>query len=262
MKVFDRLPHPQTYLRAGLPRPNTAHQSRDQLFDVIDHDDVRAATAAGSDQPSGGQAHTVLGEDGLPASLLWSRSHQYLARPGITVPAPEPLEPLGRHPSGALHVSIGEWDPINRKGRPQPPDLDTCRVVTLDTSVGISRLDPRLFDKNDAIFVSMALAIDLAVAVTTDPNGREGLRFCEWRLTQPVPVDVYVLYICQFMMASSDALFRNQPLDRTDLLIAATALHYEAPLYTRNPEAYAGIGNGLRLIEYGPVRNPDANAAR
>ena len=98
-------------------------------------------------------------------------------------------------------------------------------MVTLDSSVGLSRLDPRLFDKNDAVFVSMALAIDLAVAVTTDPSGRQGLRSCEWRLTHPVPVDVYVLRICQFMMASSDALFRDQPLDRTDLLIAATALH-------------------------------------
>jgi hypothetical protein len=75
----------------------------------------------------------------------------------------------------------------------------------------------------------------------------------------PVPIDMEVLWSYQEL--AGDLCQTGNPglLDRTDLLCAATAIVYKAQMYTTKPEAYEGLGTGLRLLKYGATRNKDAS---
>ena len=262
----DKQPAPQAYLRAGLPRPNGA-DDRKYLPSrpVVSQDNQPVVADLAGEQPQQEQATTMIGEDGLPAAVLWTRSHQYLTRP-----APdrwthfEDIEDVTRHPSGAVQFTLSEE--VKRRlptNQSAPPDLASCRVVTFDSSVLRAGLEPQLFAAKDALFISMALVIDLAATPCEwSSNGARGTKYGQWTLTQPVPIDDYVIRVYQLLLGDRDntgnQFHREDPMDRTDLLIAATALLYSAPVYTTDPDAYRGIRNGLKTIEYGPIRNKNA----
>lgn len=71
----------------------------------------------------------------------------------------------------------------------------------------------------------------------------------------PIPVDASVARAYGRVYAAIVARGRKPRGRRTfDLLIAATALAAELPLYTRNPEDFAGLGSLLEEIVAVPAR--------
>ncbi|AMB58891.1 hypothetical protein AWU67_08435 [Microterricola viridarii] len=133
-------------------------------------------------------------------------------------------------------------------------------MVTIDKSEVFAGLDRAKFDRNDALFISSALQTDLSVFHSEQvlPSGRtrRASNYRPWQKSIPVAVDAAVLRVFTQItetvrLDSAD----TESVDRTDLLCAATAIAYGAPLYTTRPEAYAGLKNGLRLLEYRSVRN-------
>lgn len=245
VKVPDRLPAPQAYLRAGIPRPNQTGPGRHRT----DHDD------------SGDHADSVTTTDehGQPETLTWHRSDLYLSRPVPRQWTPHyRTEVIDRAPSGALRMRQHgpQTEPMHQPA--DRSDLGTCRVVTFDRSVYLAGLDPAKMAPHDAIFLSAALYLDAAATLSEGPGDQLGTRYDDWDLTEPVPLDSYVIRIyCEIAGGDAQPLRRTDPppIDRVDLLCAATAILYSAPLYTTNPEQYTGIGTGLKTIDYGPLRN-------
>jgi hypothetical protein len=74
----------------------------------------------------------------------------------------------------------------------------------------------------------------------------------------PVAIDTAVLRIYTKLIDTASDL---PDLDRTDLLCAATAVVYQAPMYTTKPDAYRPLRNGLRVLPYGKVRDRSAPPA-
>ncbi|MGV8978532.1 MAG: hypothetical protein ACOH17_10850 [Cellulomonas sp.] len=167
-----------------------------------------------------------------------------------------------RLPSGVLDITCGARLPMFPLKRPDPVDPATARIVTIDHSVVLAGIDPALFGADDALFVSAMIALEVAVTTGSRPATRELFNsYGTWDLTTPVPVDEYVLRIYVQLCSPDDRdPLRDGTLDRTDLICAATAILYDAPMYTTKPEAYKGLRNGLRVVAYGPVRNRAAKA--
>ncbi|WP_309616061.1 hypothetical protein, partial [Salinibacterium sp.] len=144
---------------------------------------------------------------------------------------------------------------------PGSVDLATARAVTIDFTVLATGMDRVMFKEGDAIFISAGLALDVALVLHT--QDKQGSRLVDrpipraWTWTTPVQFDLSILDVYQKLeMEARYSIARpDSPLDRTDLLCAATAIVYQSPLYTRKPEAYAELKNGLKVIEYGPTRN-------
>jgi hypothetical protein len=258
VKVPDSLPSPQAFLRAGLPRP-TASVARIPQVALEYRTDGTLPNPEECDpsEAPAGRSITTVASDGSPVGVLWVRSSQYLARPARRRWVHSEVHGVARNPLGLLDVETGAHIPLGRPERPDPPDPAAARVVTFDPSVYLASIDPALFRPDDALFISTAVLIDAAVTVHHDPStGRGGYSFGKWDLTTPVPIDDYVLRMyTELCTDRMEELEREAALDRTDLLCAATAILYEAPLYTRKPEAYQALGHGLKIIEYGPVRN-------
>ncbi|MFC0644166.1 hypothetical protein [Cellulomonas phragmiteti] len=146
--------------------------------------------------------------------------------------------------------------------RPAPMDPDADTPVTFDTSVLVQGIDPALFRPRDALFISAMLYLEQAVTLGIDVRrDQESTGFGHWDLTAPVPVDHYVTRIYQQLMNGvSPNPMRDvaHGLHRTDLVCAATAILYDAPLYTTHPDSYQGLGMRVRTLTYGPVRNKAA----
>ena len=199
-------------------------------------------------------------ESGALLGAVFPRSSQYLSRP-------EPHRSELRNPTSVERQSDGllvaTYEAIQTldlpSSKPEPIDLQTARVVTFDLSVPFAGIDPSKFGPDDVIFVSAALALDIAVIGDRRPgHDVHGVTCLErgWELTTPVPVDsaVIAMYqrLCSNRIFSAGADFE---LDRTDLLCAAAAIVYEAPLYTTKPKAYERLKNGLTALQYGPKRS-------
>ena len=122
----------------------------------------------------------------------------------------------------------------------------------------------------DAFFVSVAVALDLEVfnvRLTSTEDAGEGRwdqTACQsWTSSVPVPIDQDVLGIYSALAFSHTVPFDSRKdLSRMDYLCAATAIVYDAPLYTCKKSAYVGLGHGLKTIAYGPVRNKGARTPK
>ncbi|MFS0698993.1 hypothetical protein AB6N24_03365 [Cellulomonas sp. 179-A 4D5 NHS] len=259
--VPDPLPAPQAYLRAGLPRPTAAVTSvREREHVVTSQDGLPRLDELSPDTAAGARTFTVVSDSGTPVAVVEGASHQFLTRPARRWAARAEILDVERHPSGVLDLTCGARRPPTHPERPDPVDPATARVVTVDHSVVLAGIDPSLFGPDDALFVSAVIPLELAVTLGSRPATEELFTAFEtWDLTTPVPIDEYVLRIYAELSTSRrrNAL-RDGELDRSDLLCAATAVLYDAPLYTTKKAAYAGLGLGLRTIAYGPVRNEAA----
>jgi len=261
--VPDALPAPQAYLRAGLPRPNRRDRRRREWLDEESGleggptvEDVLARDV------SGGRSVTYLDESGRPAAITYARSAQYLTRPVRRRWTDKPVREVSRMDDGVLRIVVGgRRDFPGQADPPQVPvDTTTCKVVTFDTSVFLHGVYPALFDPDDAVFVSAALATEIIVASEWDQDlDVRATPFHVWDLSEPVPVDDHVLRLFHYLVSERN-VFPRPGLHRTDALIAATAILYKAPLYTTQPELYRGFGLGLRVVEYGRIRNREAPA--
>lgn len=257
----NNLPDPKSYLRSGLRYPDslpllstrhaTAPESslRQSVSDLLSSTDGDASTV------------TPVDEHGMPMTVIALPSEQYLVGPSTFSIFDANVIDSTRTPGGFLTVNLGPPREVAPFREPAGPiDRTTARIVTLDKRVIFEGLDRLKFGKNDAIFVSAALQLELTVLMGTQliPNGRTRRfnSYRSWEQSIPVSIDASVLRAFNVLVdgAEPDSVAMTK-LDRTDLLCAATAIVYDAPLYTTNPDAYAGLKNGLRLLEYGPVRN-------
>jgi predicted nucleic acid-binding protein len=273
---YEATVRPQDMLRAGIPMPafpgtqGSWRESRD-LVGTVEEDDHGARAGEPSetledylrrdDPPEvmGSRSLVVREGDGTLLGAVYTRSSQYLSRP-------EPHRAELRRPSSVERSDHGflvasyeatHTYPVPSR-RPEPVDLTTARIVTFDQTVLFEGIDPAKFGESDVFFISAALAIDIAVLGDRRPGNEVwGTSWVarDWELTTPVPVDRAVIEV--FKRLCEKALKRDgssRGLDRTDLLCAATAIVYEAPLYTTKPDAYRPLKNGLKTLEYGRTR--------
>lgn len=263
-KVPDFLPRPLDYLRAGLARPTQAVGSDRSSWaensvgsDSQVMDFLTSARGAGARGP---QTLTLTDGSGALSGVVWAPSTQYLTYPApLEVPKGEVAQ-ASRSLSGVLHIDTSTRGPEGIVHEPPPVDPDTARIVTVDLSVLLAQIDPAKFAINEALYISSALAIELAVTTGTEPWSEGTVRGYtkpyEWPWSTPVPIDDLVLYVYSNLALNVHPGLRTTTvLDRTDLLCAATAIAYDTPMYTTKPEAYKGLKNGLKVLKYGPTRN-------
>jgi predicted nucleic acid-binding protein len=209
-------------------------------------------------------AYTAVDADGRPVEVAYARTNRYLIKPPVwNLDREADVVEVGwEGPMGILDLKLappaGPAQPPNKRRTaipevPGPSDT----IVTVDLSVLLAGLRPTKFRPGDALFISMALATEVALArLRTDNDSGRGSR--SWHVTTPVPVDEEVLaeYTeIAFNLPSSNP----HGLSRADLLCAATAVVYKSPMYTTRPEAYAGAGRGLTTLAYGKTRNKTAS---
>ncbi|HEY3548637.1 MAG TPA: hypothetical protein VGK17_21390 [Propionicimonas sp.] len=259
VKVPDDLPSPQAYLRAGLPRPTPSTVRSEVAVRESRPEEAAPLSVAGFnalDAPAG-RSITTVAEDGTPVAITWTRSAQYLTRPARRRWLRAQAHGTSRSTTGVLEVQTGPRLAGEVLQRPEPPDVATARVVTFDQSVYLAGIDPSRFGPHDALFISTAQAIEVAFTIGHNrETGRTLHSFGQWDLSEPVPVDHYVLRMYAELCSDDKVRFgADAVLDRTDLLCAATAIIYDTPMYTAKPTAYSGLGNGLKVIEYGPTRS-------
>lgn len=260
LKAPDRLPTPQAYLRAGLTRPTMSTASpRGWQSATCEQNDLPDLTEVAFDSAPGGLSYTLTADSGEPVAVVEARSQRFLARPARRGDRNPEILRVDRLPSGVLDITHGPRRPWLPDQKSDTFDAATARVVTIDHSVILAGIDAALFGKDDVLFISAMLAVETAVMAGSRPSTNELFTSLgTWELTTPVPIDDYVLRLYAHLCGGDDDPLRYGPLDRTDLICAATAILYDAPLYTTKPEAYKGLRNGLRVITYGPVRNRTA----
>lgn len=129
--------------------------------------------------------------------------------------------------------------------------LDTSVVVDLD------EIDPGLLPDEPAV-CSVTLA-ELAAGphATSDPNERarrqEHLQRVE-AIFDPLPFDADAARAYGRVYAAIAAVGRKARGRRAvDMLIAATALANELPLYTCNPDDFAGLNEILEVVVVSPA---------
>jgi hypothetical protein len=264
--------NPQAYLWAGLPRP--AGGPRGQGWAGV----TRTVTGAAGADPASGDAErpwavTVADGDGNLVEVTFLRNSRYLIKPPMwSFEWYADVTEVSRDDSlGILDLKFGEarhydYDPFGTEpiplntNVPEFPDPATARVVTFDTSVLVAGLRPSKFRADDALFISSALAVEIALCRKrpagwgAGPGNRGG---GTWGLSVPVPLDLSTLG-AYWDIANSLPSTNIHGLSRIDLLCAATAAVYKAPMYTTRPEAYIGAGHGLKTLKYGRTRNEDA----
>ena len=260
MPPKESTPRPRAYLAAGLPLPPIGHRLDRQAIGGLEDVDEFLSDPS---RPDGARHFTALDSDGTPLAVVSGRSNGFTVAP----PNDRAFNVVGwpsRNDNGFLQLEI------SREGERPPfkPPVGVAigpgdRLVTADMSVALSGFKEDSFERGDVLFLSAAIAIELAV-VTQYEQTPEGLKWStgtpRWMAGIPVAVDVNVLHVFQRIVRGSGFLAsRPWPLDRTDLLCAATAILYDSPLYTTKPEAYASVKNGLRTIRYGA---PDSAPSR
>lgn len=258
VKVPDQLPSPQAYLRAGLTRPTeSVTWPRDAAHAVVEQGEAPNLQEITRNSPPGGHTVTLLADSDVPAAVVEGPSQRFLTRPARRWLSHSEVLDVQRHPSGVLDVTSGQRRPLRHPERPGPIDTTTARVVTIDRSVVVAGVDPTLFEPDDALFVSVVIPLEMSVMLGTRPATEEVFtEFGTWDLSAPVPIDEYVLRIyAELSTPGKKSPLRDGTLERSDLLCAATAILYDAPMYTTRKSAYAGLGLGLKTIAYGPVRN-------
>lgn len=253
----EDIPRPEKYLRAGLMHPDNTR------YFALRNGVASEASAAAEAPPAEYDSVTLVDDEGAPQSVVYAKPRRYVAGPETFPTFNAPVVQAARGANGILNVML---EPEVYQSEPQlrepadPLDLETARLVTIDGSVLLAGMDRSKFAIGDGLFVSAALDLDFSLLFGTQTKigGRTGLftSYRSWDKSVPVPVDALVMRIFHRLADTGD--LRRPPhseLDRTDLLCAATAIAYDAPLYTTHPEWYAGLRNGLTVIAYGPVRN-------
>jgi hypothetical protein len=205
----------------------------------------------------------VVDDDGEPIAVVAGASQGSLTPPLTLRPFGLVIEDPIREDHGFLSYLIDRLaiTPIHER----PRAFETgrkVRPVTFDLSVAIEGFDRSLFGPTDALFISAALELELAFSLGGEIRAGELFKSYAtgwWDGGTSIPLDWAVLHVFrQIVPELRPGVFTGSQLDRTDLLCAATAIVYNSPMYTTKPEAYASIKNGLRVIEYGPVRNKKA----
>jgi hypothetical protein len=256
-KFVDDLPKPRAYLAAGLPRPYAGLFSAHRTGSITEIDTFIREPQDGLVKTS---SLTVVDDDGLPVAVIHRTSNDFVTIPPTTSTFDEVLSDVTHEEHGFLTYRmkrrnrVGELQPGNYVG-PAPK-----RSATFDLSVAEHGFDRSKFVKGDGLFMSAALQPELAVMLATEQRGDESVTmyaFRDWRYTTPVPFDHAVVRIFKEITSNVvPPIVFGSPLQRVDLMCAATAIAYDAPMYTAVPERYESVGMGLRLIEYGDVRNP------
>jgi hypothetical protein len=214
--------------------------------------------------------YTAVDGDGLPVEVASARTNRYLVEPPRwrIDRCAEVIDVKRIQPLGYYHITVGKAGPEEgTRRRKTPDDPQAASVVTVDSSVILAGLKPSLFRPGDALFMSVAIAIDLSSYIIeyTDGDGSEpGWRGTVgtgrgWFESTPIPIDWDVLGAYRAAIVAVRQAGNPGDLDRTDLLCAATAMVYKAAMYTTKPEAYKGIVKGLKVLKYGPTRNKDAD---
>jgi hypothetical protein len=248
----DGQPRHKDYLAAGLPRPDvSAGLNRvGTVHDVLPF----LAGSASSFQEAG--ALTVLDADGELMGVLYRRSNRFVALPGTEKLLRSVIDEPSYNERGFLTYRYVDLQPEDSE--PGRQDEPIKRPVMIDMSVVAHGFNQALFSFGDALFVSSVLKIDLALILGEDLTRSIPIRALSYRasrLSLPVAFDAEIAARYQEIASEiRPTVFSGSPLTRTDLICAATAIVYGAPLYTTHPEDYVGI-RGLRVIEYGPVRN-------
>lgn len=256
-KPYEPPLKPRKYLDAGVPVAALGYYdesnvgTRDEIDDFLNTEP----------EDVGLRSLTVLDEDGSVVGVVYGRSNGLVAGPGtrrqLGVIADDPR----REGHGFLtyrqdrHAIHPEEEPRRTPAGLAPGER---RPVTFDLSVAYAGFDRSLFRKDDVLVVSSALALDLALTLTAHQE-RTSYSFRQWATSAPLPLDAQVLEVFKRIVPlARPSVFSGSPLDRTDFVCAATAIVYGIPLYTVKPDAYATIKNGLRVVEYGAIRNPRA----
>ena len=256
-KDFTTAPKHKAFMKAGLPRLDPY---RDANVTALGNPSKSVVDFASNPAFARFTALTALDDNGAPEFVVMRPATGYLVAP-FTQQFFDPIISVTRHSSGLLNLELEPHTAANVQEFPGTVDLATARPVTIDFSVLATGMDRVMFKEGDAIFISTGLAMDVALVLHS--QDAYGSRFVDrptpkaWTWTTPVQFDLTILDVYQKLeMEARYSIARpDSPLDRTDLLCAATAIVYQSPLYTRKPEAYAELKNGLKVIEYGHVRN-------
>ncbi len=141
------------------------------------------------------------------------------------------------------------------------PEVRRPRGV-LDTSVliDVEQLDPATLPIASAISTVTLAELAAGPHAAKDPDERsrrqDRLQRAEAE-AEPLPVDVAVARAYGRVYAATAAAGRKPRGRRTfDLLIAATALAAELPLYTRNPGDFAELAGLLEIVAVRPIAEP------
>lgn len=131
--------------------------------------------------------------------------------------------------------------------------------------IDLERLSAR--DLPDELCVSAVTMAELAAGphATRDPEKRalriERLQGAETTFDQ-LPFDLAAARAYGRVYAAVTAAGRSARGRRTlDMLIAATSLAHKLPLYTRNPDDFAGLENLLDVVAVGHRGDPDERLA-
>ena len=259
-KVADGIPEPKAYLVAGLPRPQNVHGPSENSLARVDKRD--ATLNPEIDQPSiAPRSTTYLDSAGNPDLVVFHPSQQFLTAPYTEDLFPEDVVSMSRTAAGLLELQLSPAvNAFGRKDQAGPLDLENSRIATFDKSVVIAGLDRARFASTDALFASAAISMDMSVTVGKRllPSGRMEVihRYWYWEAKNSVPVDAPVLKVFVELTRRASVTNASGPvLDQTDLFCAATAIVYDSPMYTTIPESYGALKSGLKLMEYGPIRN-------
>ena len=131
---------------------------------------------------------------------------------------------------------------------PRPPRgiVDTSVVIDLD------RVDPTALPAELAISAVTLAELAAGPHATADPAERARRQDLLQRTEaafEPLPVDAAVARAYGRLYAAVAAAGRKARRRRAfDLLIAATALAAELPLYTRNPDDFAELGGLVNVV--------------
>jgi predicted nucleic acid-binding protein len=266
-KENDDRPQPWEYLRAGIPYPAAEkYVSNSSIAGSIEDaiDFLLKLPANGRER--GNHSFTVVNAERQPVAVILAAS-TFLTGPRTEETYRTPVTSVQRLPNGFLELHTApEGAPEFARQPPGSFDPLGARSVTIDHSVVREGFDKVKFAAEDAIFVSVALELETAVAITRYPRGQReivAVSFRPWKSSPTVAIDAEVLEIYRKLVTNAEIVFQERAvLDRADLLCAATAILYNSPMYTTRPEAYKSLKNGLKILVYGPVRNRAAQKER
>lgn len=129
----------------------------------------------------------------------------------------------------------------------------------IDTSVliDVEQVDPASLPLESAISTVTLAELAAGPHAATDPDERsrrqDRLQRAEAEL-EPLPVDVAVARAYGRVYAATTVAGRKRRGRRTfDLLIAATALAADLPLYTRNPDDFTELAGLLEILAVRPT---------